>query len=166
MVMYRKQQQGAALVIGLMVLLVVTLIGISSMSSTTTELKIANNLRTHNSAFQVAESAIRIVIDPADTTVDWDSGAPQTFTNVHSRGQADGSTLEADIFVNYADCLTVLDNTSLRSSGDMTVDGSGGQFKGIVQDASSVGKMLNSSGTQVAESGILIGKKTLAPGCP
>jgi type IV pilus assembly protein PilX len=164
--MYRKQQKGAALVVGLLVLLVVTLIGISSMSSTTTELKIANNLQTHNAAFQIAESAIRTVIDPENNTVVWDSANAQVFNNVHSRSQTDGSILEADIFVDYADCLTVLDNTSLRSSGDLTASGSGGQFKGIVQDATSVGKMLNSNGIQLAESGILIGKKTLAPGCP
>lgn len=164
--MYRKQQQGAALVIGLMVLLVVTLIGISSMSSTTTELKIANNMQTHNSAFQIAESAIRTVIDPANGTVNWTLGTPQSFPDVHSRTQSDGSILTADILVNYTDCLTVGDDMGLRTTGNLENEDVPTKVKGIVQDTSSIGKMLNASGVQIAQAGILIGKKTERPGCP
>ena len=48
------KQNGAALVVGLIMLLVMTLLGITSMSSTRIELKIANNLSNHSTAFQTA----------------------------------------------------------------------------------------------------------------
>lgn len=52
-------QSGAVLVISLIMLLLLTLIGASSMQTTSLEEKMAGNLRDRNLAFQVAESALR-----------------------------------------------------------------------------------------------------------
>ncbi len=52
-------QSGAALVVSLMILLVLTLIGITSMSSTILEEKMAGGVRSQNLAFQAAEAALR-----------------------------------------------------------------------------------------------------------
>ena len=53
-----KQQQGAVLVVSLIMLLVMTLIGISSMRTTVLEEKMASNYRDSNIAFQAAEAAL------------------------------------------------------------------------------------------------------------
>ncbi len=52
-------QRGAALVIAMIVLVLLSLIGISAMQTTTLEEKMAGNLRDENLAFQAAEAALR-----------------------------------------------------------------------------------------------------------
>ncbi len=56
---FGKKQQGAVLIVGLIMLLVMTLIGLSAMRSTILEEKMAGNYRDSNIAFQVAEAALR-----------------------------------------------------------------------------------------------------------
>lgn len=69
----QKQQCGAVLVVSLMILLVLTLLGISSLDGSIMEEKMAANSQTANSTFQRAESAIREAFydesrNPAGTT--------------------------------------------------------------------------------------------------
>ena len=54
-----RHQQGAVLAISLIILLLMTIIGVSAMQSTTLQEKMAGNLRDSNLAFQAAESALR-----------------------------------------------------------------------------------------------------------
>lgn len=56
---YQRQQLGAALVISLIFLFVMTIIGIMGMQVTSLEEKMAGNMRDRNLAFQAAESATR-----------------------------------------------------------------------------------------------------------
>ena len=53
-----KQQQGAALVVGLILLVVITVLAISGMNTATTELAMARNDQNYENAFQAAESGI------------------------------------------------------------------------------------------------------------
>ncbi len=55
-----RRQQGAVLAISLIILLIVTLLGVTAMQSTTLEEKMAGNARDRNTAFQAAESTLRI----------------------------------------------------------------------------------------------------------
>ena len=57
-----KRQKGVALAVGLVVLLVLTLIGVSSMSVTTLELRMASNLQSKNHAFQAAEAGLETTV--------------------------------------------------------------------------------------------------------
>lgn len=63
-------QSGAVLVVGLIILLVLTMIGITAVQTTTLEEHMAGNARNANVAFQAAESALRdgeewvMTIDP------------------------------------------------------------------------------------------------------
>lgn len=52
-------QRGAVLIVSLVILLVMTLLGVTAMQGTTLEEKMAGNLRQRNIAFQSAESALR-----------------------------------------------------------------------------------------------------------
>jgi len=54
-----RQQRGATLAIVLIFLVLVTLIGVTAMTTTTLEEKMAGNLREQNLAFQAAEAALR-----------------------------------------------------------------------------------------------------------
>lgn len=52
-------QQGAVLIIGLIMLLLLTIIGMSSIRGTDLQERMAGNARDHNVAFQAAEAAVR-----------------------------------------------------------------------------------------------------------
>ncbi|MBT8143821.1 MAG: hypothetical protein KJO55_03910 [Gammaproteobacteria bacterium] len=53
------RQQGAALIIGLVLLMILTLLGVSGMTTSTLELVMADNMQRGQYAFQAAESALR-----------------------------------------------------------------------------------------------------------
>lgn len=55
----RKDQRGSVLIVSLLILLVMTLLGITAMSTTTLEEKMAGNIRDKGIAFQAAEAALR-----------------------------------------------------------------------------------------------------------
>lgn len=54
-----RRQQGMVLAIGLIFLVLLTLIGVSSIQTTTLDEKMAGNARDRNLAFQVAEATLR-----------------------------------------------------------------------------------------------------------
>ncbi|MDH5393240.1 MAG: PilX N-terminal domain-containing pilus assembly protein [Gammaproteobacteria bacterium] len=64
----KNQQQGIVLVICLVMLMVLTIMGVSSMSNTTLQLQIARNTQEQNTAFQTAEAGIRNAKEIADYT--------------------------------------------------------------------------------------------------
>ncbi len=53
-----KNQQGAVLVVGLLLLVVITILAISGMNTATTELAMARNDQNYENAFQAAESGL------------------------------------------------------------------------------------------------------------
>jgi len=55
----RKRQAGAALIVSLMLLIVLTLLGLSGMQSTIMQERMSSNVRDKGMAFQATESAIR-----------------------------------------------------------------------------------------------------------
>jgi Tfp pilus assembly protein PilX len=65
------QQSGAALVIGLLLLLVLTVLAITGIATATLELQMAGNLQYQERAFQAAETGIEQAIETAtfNTTV-------------------------------------------------------------------------------------------------
>ncbi len=58
MFLSRKNQQGAALVVGLMLLVVITVLAVSGMNTATTELAMARNDQNYENAFQAAETGL------------------------------------------------------------------------------------------------------------
>ncbi len=57
-----NRQQGAALIVGLILLVVVTVLAISGMNTATTELAIARNDQNYENAFQAAETGIEFAL--------------------------------------------------------------------------------------------------------
>ena len=67
---YSNRQQGAVLVMALVLLIVLTLIGVASMQGSSMELKVASNAQQRNTAFEAAQSLIDIAAsldDPVNT---------------------------------------------------------------------------------------------------
>jgi len=62
MIAPRSRQTGAALFVGLVLLLVMTVLGVSGMSTATLELAMAGNAQAQQQAFQAAETGIDIAI--------------------------------------------------------------------------------------------------------
>lgn len=54
----RHRQSGAALVVGLLLLVVITILAVSGMNTATTELAMARNDQNYESAFQAAENGL------------------------------------------------------------------------------------------------------------
>ena len=57
-----ERQQGAALVIGLLLLVVITVLAVSGMNTATTELAMARNDQNYEYAFQAAETGLEIAL--------------------------------------------------------------------------------------------------------
>jgi type IV pilus assembly protein PilX len=66
----RNRQTGATLIVGLVLLLVLTVIGISGMNTATMEITMASNMQFQQDAFQAAEDAIDIQIGRRDYMTD------------------------------------------------------------------------------------------------
>ena len=60
--MTRKNQRGAALVVGLILLVIVTVLAISGMNTATTELAMARNDQNYENAFQAAETGLETAL--------------------------------------------------------------------------------------------------------
>jgi type IV pilus assembly protein PilX len=58
----RTAQHGAALVVGLVLMLVLTVLGVSGMNTATLELVMANNNQSQQLAFQAAETGIDLAV--------------------------------------------------------------------------------------------------------
>lgn len=58
----RKHQQGAALIVGLLLLVVITVLAVSGMNTATTELAMARNDQTYENAFQAAETGLETAL--------------------------------------------------------------------------------------------------------
>lgn len=144
-------QKGAALIVGLIVLLVMTLIGVSSLNMTTTELKMSGNLQAYDVSFQAADAIIRQTLWVREGEIDWTAT-----TLVETYAALDGSS-EAEATLQYIDCRTNLKGFSLTSESS---------FVGMVHSLSAEGSALNSLGVTIASSSQEIGIQTVRPGCP
>lgn len=73
----RHRQQGVALIMAMVFLMILTIIGVTVMSTTSLQEKMAGNVQDKHSAFQAAESALRA----AETVVEGWGNKPTDFGN-------------------------------------------------------------------------------------
>jgi type IV pilus assembly protein PilX len=81
-----SRQRGAALIVGLVMMVVLTLLAVSSMNTATLELLMARNNQEQENAFQAAESAIDIAI----ARKNWTTAAPTNVLPVSMGGYGTG----------------------------------------------------------------------------
>ena len=65
-----KQQQGVALIVSLVILVLVTVAGVATMESTGMQLKMANASRDRQEAFEASEAALRLVEENVNDNID------------------------------------------------------------------------------------------------
>jgi type IV pilus assembly protein PilX len=82
-----RKQHGAALVVGLLLLLVITLLAVAGMNSSALELIMAGNEQYHQNAFQAAETGV-------EQTIVNGSFVPGAATVTQSKVAAAGSTTD------------------------------------------------------------------------
>ena len=96
---YRGKQQGAALVVGLMLLVVITVLAISGMNTATTELAMARNDQAYEDAFQAAETGIATALSQGQFVTTGSTALAQTISthqNIATTIQYEDSTLVPD----------------------------------------------------------------------
>lgn len=71
-----SRETGATLVVGLVLLLVLTVLGVSGMNMATMQVTMAGNAQFQQDAFQMAENGIEIVIGTLDYATDGDRTLP------------------------------------------------------------------------------------------
>src|SRR3569623_1048688 len=74
------RQAGAVLIVSLLMLLIMTLLGITAMNSTTLEEKMAGNMRDRNTAMQASEAALKA----AEAALSALANKPNEVTNCHA----------------------------------------------------------------------------------
>jgi len=94
-----KTQQGAALVVGLMLLVVITVLAISGMNTATTELAMARNDQAYEDAFQAAETGIATALSQGQFVTTESTSLAQTISShqeIATTIQFEDSTLVPD----------------------------------------------------------------------
>ena len=102
-----KKQQGAALVVSLILMLVITVLAISGMNTATTELAMARNDQNYENAFQAAETGLAAALGQGS----FDSMADATITTIIT----DHETVTAQI--TFEDSTPVPDKAFSLGSG-------------------------------------------------
>jgi type IV pilus assembly protein PilX len=95
----RNTQQGAALVVGLMLLVVITVLAISGMNTATTELALVRNDQAYEDAFQAAETGLETALSQGQfATVGATAMAqsPSSYQNIATTIQFEDSTMVPD----------------------------------------------------------------------
>ena len=94
-----NRQQGAALVVGLMLLVVITILAISGMNTATTELALARNDQAYENAFQAAETGLETALAQGQFATTGNTALTQTITsnqNISTTIRFEDSTLVPD----------------------------------------------------------------------
>jgi type IV pilus assembly protein PilX len=85
---FNRQQSGAALVVGLVLLVVISILAVSSINTATTELAMARNDMNYENAFQAAETGLENALSRGMWSTIADTNLVQNIVN------ADGDTNE------------------------------------------------------------------------
>ena len=122
------REDGVAMVIAMMALLLMTALGVALILTTSSETMIANNYRNSSEALYAADAVIKRAIDDLLTVADWNAlltGSVQSaFVDGPPRGARtlpDGSTIDLTEAVNTANC----GKTTLCSATELTGNATG-----------------------------------------
>lgn len=153
------KQNGAALIIGLLMLLVMTLLGVTSMSTSTTALKMSVNTQIQNSAFQVAATALNhSLVNSPDSAlnVDWGNTTANILVvdsvqKLDQAGTVPNSQMGATI--QYIACAK-------------NIIGESADARALVHKVTGTGSITNDVGTVISSNVQVIGVRSPAAGCP
>jgi Tfp pilus assembly protein PilX len=154
---YRAKQRGVALVVGLILLMVLTLLAITGMNTASTELIMAGNEQFRENAFQAAETGIEQRM-PTVSTVS--QACPPTVvptTAVPGSGGTDNYTT----------------STRFRDEGTLIPGSSTNSFTGFYYEITSTGTSTRNAATQLTQGVFIVQNSAgggnftaIVPPCP
>lgn len=120
-----NRQKGAALVVGLVLLLILTLLGVSGLGTATTEVRLADNNKQREFAFQAAESGVNeAILDGGLIAIDGTE-----IENAQVRDAIDYEYDHVDAAGTVAEAnVTVRVTTMYRGVGDVPASAGGSGF--------------------------------------
>ncbi len=96
------RQQGSALIIAMVFLIVLTLLGMSTMTTSRTELRMANNAQFASLAFQAAESGIALMLGTNSLKTQLSTDLNQPFEQTYQlASQGIPGSLQADASAGF-----------------------------------------------------------------
>lgn len=103
---HRQRHGGAVLVVGLVLLLVVTLVGVAALQTTALQERMTGNLRQSNLAFQAAEGALQAALtylanQPAPLIASADGGTSAVWTSCTVDGPAADCTRQQEVIADW-----------------------------------------------------------------
>ncbi|KZY30693.1 hypothetical protein A3752_06030 [Oleiphilus sp. HI0081] len=144
------RQQGAALVISLIILIVMTLVGVSSMSTSLVQEKMAANAQNTNITFQAAESSVGGLL--LDLTNNQDA-LTDTMGEPGTRGEITSYDIEAiDVSADYQ--VTYLGEVILSSGSSLDADEGSTDVKAQRFDVAATGRLESTNAQTVLRQGI------------
>ncbi len=118
----RRTQEGAVLVISLVILLAMTLVGITAMQTTVLEERMTGNMRDQNLSFQAGEAGLREALDWVESKVKTATGMPEPKSNgsnlLWQECKAAQSTNDDGDPVGCGDGSTAVEMSWMASNGD------------------------------------------------
>lgn len=144
---HQHRQQGVALVLALVFLLLLTLIGITALNTTALEEKMAGNVRDRNLAFQSAESALSVAENWIYTQIG-KPVFPNNSAGLYLTASATSATENWDS-VNWSGSSVVTYPNTPTASGSGTLGKINTQPKYIIED---MGEVPESGGSLVLSS--------------
>jgi len=152
-----RNQSGAVLVVSMILLLVMTLMGITSMSITTSELQIASNQQAHNNSYEAALSVLETAKRSGDVV--WDNIVRANTQSV----SASGTGFAGSAVITYESCIRGALGNSLTiesQEGD-----SSSNFGRVVQEIVATGNAV-SGGQVTATTAMVNGVSVKVAQCP
>ena len=105
------REKGAAMILALLAMLVMSALGAALLVAAATESRIARNFRNSAEAFYAADAAVEYAMGELQSTADWsallDGTSRSSFADGGPHGRralADGSAIDLDRLVNIANC--------------------------------------------------------------
>jgi type IV pilus assembly protein PilX len=129
----QNRQQGFVLVLTLVLLAVLTLIGVSSMNSSSMELRASANARQHQIAFNVVQSLLEFSVSADGAAlIDFQINDPKVTQSIKTYTVKNGSALQSDAV--FSGCGVALGNSLEEGKGFsfnyFDITGSGSNAKG------------------------------------
>lgn len=99
----RDAQRGAALAVGLMLLLILTVLGVSGMITATLELQMSGNAQFQERAFQAAEFGIEQAINAPDLSTSYTMASPKAVPASGAAPSVPGTSADSYKYSLYYD---------------------------------------------------------------
>jgi len=144
----RKSQRGATLIVGLVLLLVLTVVGVSGMNTATMEVAMAANTQFQQDAFQITEDAIDLAVAAQNLNTD-----PTTPTIINWVGG--GAEYDRRAVATYiGKASPIPPGGAGASSGNR---GTGNSYSAYHYDVQAVGRVPRNASAQHVQSFYIIG---------